>query len=229
MWQNLKLLCVFFDFNGVLIADTEACREADNRVIELAGGKAADLNTYRNQVVIPVINYYEKRGINRKVFLRRVAELAQVFHNYYETRAAKVRSRKNASHALKWLKAHSVDSVILSNHTVSGIKRQLERLGWHKNGLFKAIIANQELDKSFKNRTKKDRLQIYLNENDIPAAYCAIIGDSPEEIEIGKALGMETIAITHGYCATWRLREQKPDHLISNLGDLPKILAPRIR
>jgi phosphoglycolate phosphatase len=47
-----------------------------------------------------------------------------------------------------------------------------------------------------------------------------IIGDSPEEIEVGKAAGIKTVAITGGYYSTARLKASKPDFLISNLKEL---------
>lgn len=51
-----------------------------------------------------------------------------------------------------------------------------------------------------------------------------IIGDSPEEVEIGKDVGIKTVAITGGYYSTSRLRKSKPDFLINNLIELIRIV-----
>ena len=50
-----------------------------------------------------------------------------------------------------------------------------------------------------------------------------IVGDTEEEIEIGRELGLVTIAITDGMCSTSRLRSMKPDFLIDTLAPIPAI------
>jgi len=51
-----------------------------------------------------------------------------------------------------------------------------------------------------------------------------IVGDSLEEIEIGKNLGIKTVAITNGYVSTARLKAAKPDFLINTLTELIDIV-----
>jgi len=51
-----------------------------------------------------------------------------------------------------------------------------------------------------------------------------IVGDSTEEIEIGKRIGIKNVAITGGWVATSRLKNAQPDYLINNLGKLRSII-----
>ena len=87
----------------------------------------------------------------------------------------------------------------------------------------KDLLANTELDSSMKARNKKGKLNDYIKENNFKKSEVMIIGDSPEEVEIGKALGLRTIAIAGGYYSTSRLRKSKPDFLINNLIELIRI------
>ena len=44
---------VIFDWNGVLIADTRACLEADNYILKEFGGKPVSLKVYKDTIIIP--------------------------------------------------------------------------------------------------------------------------------------------------------------------------------
>jgi phosphoglycolate phosphatase len=216
----IKLLV--FDFNGVLIADTQACMAADNNVIKTFGGKPVNLKVYRDTIIIPAVNFYSTHGCNREELLKNSKRLGEVFHTFYEKRAAKIRGRKYAKKILKWLYKNNIDSIILSNHTVVGIDYQLKRLGMRD--YIKKLLANTALDSSMKGRNKKEKLIDYIKSNNFKKSEVMIIGDSPEEVEIGKDAGIKTIAITGGYYSISRLVKSKPDFLINNLIELIEII-----
>ena len=77
-------------------------------------------------------------------------------------------------------------------------------------------------DATFRKRGKGARLKEYLTRN--PVAKGMIIGDSEEEVEIGRELGLATVAITDGMCSTARLRAMKPDFLIRSLSQVPALV-----
>ncbi|PIS05447.1 MAG: hypothetical protein COT81_00935 [Candidatus Buchananbacteria bacterium CG10_big_fil_rev_8_21_14_0_10_42_9] len=51
-----------------------------------------------------------------------------------------------------------------------------------------------------------------------------LIGDAPEDIQIGQSLGIKTVGITGGYYSSARVKAAKPDYLIHRLEDLRRIL-----
>ncbi|MEX0596714.1 MAG: HAD hydrolase-like protein, partial [Candidatus Paceibacterota bacterium] len=51
-----------------------------------------------------------------------------------------------------------------------------------------------------------------------------IVGDTIEEVQIARHLGALVCSITHGNCSTNRLKEAKPDYLISDLGQIVNIV-----
>ena len=55
-----------------------------------------------------------------------------------------------------------------------------------------------------------------------------VIGDSPEEIEFGKELGVGTVAITNGYYSEVRLKMAKPDYLVHSLNEFQKIIMQQV-
>lgn len=217
---------IVFDFNGVLLADTQACLAADNHVLETFGGKPVNLKAYRDTFIIPAVNFYSLHGCDKNELLKNSQKLGNVFHTYYEPRAAKCRSRKGARELLKWLKGRSVTSVILSNHTVEGIEFQLKRLKLDR--YIDQVLANTRQDDSMKGRNKAEKLKQLIKNNHYKKDDVLIIGDSPEEIEVGKSLGIATVAITGGYYATRRLKQSHPDHLINRLSELKDIVTGKI-
>ena len=213
---------VIFDWNGTLLADAHACLDADNHVLQTFGGKPIDLNTYRKTVVIPAIDFLIQHGCDRNRLIKETKLLGNVFHHSYEPRASKVRTRINAHKLLHWLHRNKITSIIVSNHTVVGIESQLQRLKLEK--YFSKLLANTDLVSSMKKRGKKEKVEDYLKDTTFKKSEVTIIGDSPEEVEIGKHLGITTIAITDGLYSTPRLIKSNPDYLITNLKEVIDII-----
>lgn len=218
----MKIKQVVFDWNGTLIADATASMNTDNHILDVFGGRRVNLKTYRDTIVIPSIEFYVTHGCDREQLLSQSKKWGEEFHSHYEPRVAKIRTRQNAHELLKWLAENKIDSIILSNHTVVGINSQLKRLGIEK--YFSKLLANDALDGSMKGISKKEKLKIFFENSGLTQKEMIIIGDSPEEVEMGKSIGIKTVAITGGYYSTPRLRKSQPDYLINNLKELVGII-----
>lgn len=213
---------VAFDWNGTLFADANTVNESANHFIQQLGGKPVNLSFYRKHFQIPVIDYYTKVGLDREHILKNSKTRSQIFHDHYEQKALKLRTRQNAKNLLAYLKEEKIESVILSNHTVKGINIQLKRLKIEH--YFTKVLANNEIDSALKGLNKGARLVEYFKVEQIRAKNGLIIGDTAEETEIGKSLGMVTVSITHGHSTIGRLKAAKPDFLISDLKQVIPII-----
>jgi len=211
---------VTFDWNGTLLADTQACMDAGNHVIETFGGTPVPRKRYTEIFDFPSIDFYYAQGCDREVLL--IPESARVFHDFYEQRASKCRTRRGAREVLSWLNDEAIDSVILSNHMQDAIITQLQRLGIE--GYIAEVLANTELRDTQTGKNKIERMVDYLSRTNHDPANAVIVGDSPEDVGIGKTLGMGTIAITDGYFSTPRLRASNPDYIVGNLAEIIRIL-----
>lgn len=209
---------VVFDWNGTLIADTLACLSADNKILQVMGGREVDLKTYRDTIIIPAKHFYIEHGCSEKDLIDRAQEVSHIFHDTYESRVQNMRTRRGAKEILHWLDSHNIDVIILSNHTVEGIVYQLKKLGLES--YIKTVLANEAKDASLKYRNKQEKLRHYIDVNDLNPSDVVIVGDSMEEVEIAKAIGLTSVAITDGYYATSRLKASDPDFLITNLNQL---------
>lgn len=214
---------VVFDWNGTLLSDTRACLAATNEVLKLFKKKPLTLQAYRATINAPVIEFYVQHGIKRDHLVENTQELSHIFHTFYEKRAQHCRTRAGARATLIYLKRHNIQGIILSNHTVAGITTQLKRL--KLDGAITTVLANSALDTVVHGKNKLEKLQAYLRKEGIKPHETLIIGDSTEEIEVGKALGLTTVALCHGYYAEHRLRALHPDYVLGHLGELCAVLA----
>jgi phosphoglycolate phosphatase-like HAD superfamily hydrolase len=212
---------VVFDWNGTLLADTQAIVEGANKEFAVLKRPPITVAQYREHYQIPLARYFKSFGITEEEHKAHSMEMAKAFHEYYEARVAKARTRRGTNEVLRELKKIGVSQVILSNHTLEGIYLQLERLKLAQ--YFDAVLANEVIDGAhFKG--KKDRLIDYLSAHKIKSTQAVIVGDTEEEVYIGRELGMKTVAITGGHNSTKRLIAVEPDFLINKIVDLSQII-----
>lgn len=213
---------VAFDWNGTIFADTFAIYESNNESFKLLNIKPISFKTFQKYYDVPIKRFFMALGASEEDLDKKASQIANAFHSQYELRVAKVRSRAYAKELLKYLTKNKIRSVIFSNHILESIEKQLKRLKLDK--YFSCILANSRLESALLGRTKKEKLKKYMEENKLLVNEVLIIGDTVEEIEIGRELEVTTAAITHGNCSTVRLKKARPDYLISSLRNLIRII-----
>jgi phosphoglycolate phosphatase len=86
------------------------------------------------------------------------------------------------------------------------------------------VLANTDYGAAAKKRGKQEKLAVFLRRASYRRQDVVIVGDSPEEVEIGRALGIWTVAVTGGYYSAARLSECAPDALVGRLGQIKVVL-----
>lgn len=212
-----------FDWNGTLLADTMAEVVGVNEVLKRLNRSPIDLKALQATFDLPIANFYNNLGIDFDALERsgQALQMAKAFHARYEPAAAHARTRPGARHVLAALSKRGVTNIILSNHSVEGIYLQLERLNLLP--YFTTVLAHDDVVQNHLTR-KEQYMRQYFTTTRVAAAHVAIIGDTADDVKIGKTLGFRTIAITGGYNSTLRLKEAKPDVLISKLDELLPVL-----
>lgn len=212
-----------FDWNGTLLADTKVSWEASNICLEFFGRSPITLKHFRETFHFPVIHFYKLNGVDVDDMLARKAESNVIFQSAYERLAASARLRKGAKTILEWLKAENYEIIILSNYLTVKIEAHLKRLGI--THYFSHIDANTDDGTHIlQHTTKAERLQKFMTAHDFKPEHTTIIGDSAEEPEIAKHLGLTSIGITDGVITRARLRKAGPDYIVNNLEDVSRIL-----
>ncbi|MGH1456552.1 MAG: HAD family hydrolase [Alphaproteobacteria bacterium] len=212
--QNRKL--AIFDWNGTLIADTRPAWVASNECLKFYGKEPITFAHQLETFDFPIIHYYKRNNVDIDLVLKTKDEANEIFQDNYDRLAANARTRRGARALLDWLHAQEVTCIILSNYLTVKIEAHLERLNLRH--YFSFISANNCNGTSILNSTSKlERLSDFMTKRGYHSDNAFIIGDSKEEPDIGRHMGITSIGITGGCINERRLRGAKPDHVINSL------------
>ena len=220
----MKKLFVF-DWNGTILADTVPSWKAGNECLKFYGAKAISLKEHRETFFFPILPFYEKHGVSAETVLERRDEGNAVFQKAYERYAKNCRTRHGARALLQHLNETGVECIILSNYQTDKIEGHLERLKLDHH--FKYISAHDCGGTTIlQSTTKVLRLKSYMEEYGHNFEDTVIIGDTMEEPEIARALGITSIGITDGYISRRRLYEAQPDYIVHTLSGVLSLSKP---
>lgn len=212
-----------FDWNGTLIADTKPAWIASNACLEFYGVGPITYQKQRETFDFPILHYYKRNGCDIDRVLATKDEANEIFQREYDRLAAKARTRSGTRDLLEWLKNHNVDCMILSNYLTEKIENHLNRL--KIRDYFGHISAHNCDGTSILSATSKlERISDFIVKRGYQPKNAFIIGDSMEEPDIGRHMGITSIGITGGCITEKRLRKARPDHFITHLGQTKTIL-----
>lgn len=212
-----------FDWNGTLIADTKMAWEASNACLEFYGVEPITFERQLETFDFPIIHYYKRNGCDIDHVLATKNEANDIFQTHYDRLAEGARTRRYARQLLDWLHGNNVTCIILSNYLTVKIEHHLKRLGIRDK--FHFISANTCDGTSILSSTSKlERLSDFIVKRGYHPDNTFIIGDSMEEPDLGRKLGITSIGITGGCINEKRLKKAEPDHLIGSLSAVPAIL-----
>jgi len=75
-----------------------------------------------------------------------------------------------------------------------------------------------------KKKPAPDPIHVLIDEFNISPNAVIMIGDSPLDIQMGRAAGIRTCAVTYGYGMEDALKSENPDFLISDFIEIRKII-----
>ncbi|MGB9154348.1 MAG: HAD family hydrolase [Alphaproteobacteria bacterium] len=216
---------IVWDWNGTLLNDTDAVVFCVNAILAKVNHAPITAEFFRDIFLHPIDQFYRSVGLNEEE-LRQILDLERdAFHDYYNPMAQQVALHQGATEILQALKHNNVSSLIVSNHITDEITHLLKQHNIDHH--FDEVIAYISRGMQFRDMTKGQKLQDYIKANGLNGSNALIIGDTMEEIEIARELGMTSVAITGGVHAEHRLRAKEPDYVIHSLHELKPILQER--
>jgi phosphoglycolate phosphatase-like HAD superfamily hydrolase len=212
-----------FDWNGTILADSHITWRATSRCIEHVSGQRISRARYHETMTFPLIDMYLANGCDEARVNETMDEQWTLFMEEYNQGARTCRTRPGVRALLSWLDQKGVQSIILSNHVEHDIRSHLYRLRLADR--FHHVFAQSPENDSILYKTSKQaRLQTYLETHGFAPESVVMFGDSTEEPEIAKALGLICISVSGGAFSTPRLRAANPHHLVRKISDAIPIL-----
>lgn len=216
---------IVFDWNGTLFDDTQATLHCTNQEFALMGAGPVSLERLQETFSFPLIHFYERNGIDADTYLARAEDAGSHFLSCHAEAAKHCQLNQGAADLLAWGKANNITMMVLSNHYEVRLKAEMARFGIEP--YFKAISANVDIATVTHKMNKEERLRFLLDEYGYAPEHAVIIGDSHEEPEIARHIGLTSISITGGVLSKERLEACHPDYIIETLEEVPEILQNR--
>jgi len=120
-----------------------------------------------------------------------------------------------AGDVLDRLAARGLRLGIVSGGTRSRIERELVRMG--RRDTFCTLVCNEDVANR---KPHPEGLERAMREAGCDPAVCCFVGDTPEDIRMGKAAGVFTIGVTSGYVTADRLAASGADVLLPSVCEL---------
>lgn len=112
---------------------------------------------------------------------------------------------------------------LLTGNVVRGAEIKLTHYGvW--NFFEFGAFADDHHDRNELGKFARARAQERHGE-EFPPERIYVIGDTPRDIECGRAIGAKTVAIATGHYSMSELKAHAPDFLFEDLSDTPSVLA----
>jgi pyrophosphatase PpaX len=115
--------------------------------------------------------------------------------------------------------AHRYVLGVVSSGSRRRVPRQLRRLGLAR--LFATCVCGED---AHHRKPNPAPLRLALRQLRLPSEACVYVGDTPEDVEMGRRAGVRSIGVLGLFPTARRLRAARPDALLRSLDQLPQAL-----
>jgi len=212
----MKMVCI--DLDQTLVESNKAHALAFKKAFKEFG-----LEVPKAKEIIKHLQGDSAEVIIRKLFpklkIKEAREIAKT-HNYYvvnETYKLAKPIVKNVNQVLKRIKK-KFKLALISNCSKQEILALLKGAKINAN-IFDVIISKNEVSKP-----KPNPDEIFKAQNLIHSEAGYLVGDSVNDIKAAKMAGIKSIAVLTGNLPKKEILNAKPDYVIKDISELPKIL-----
>jgi len=210
---------IVFDYDGTIVQTLDVFKESLKELIRKLGFKPGDFSKGE-------FEYMAKR--TPKIWLPKILSkkpennrpdpsyVLEVFKRIYaENHLKLIKPVSGIYEVLSKLKKRGYTLVLTTGRVLVSkhVKEELRHLGLDK--YFDLVYVPNSSDKV---KTLSTIVKIFNTKE------CIIVGDSVDDIEAGKLLGLKTVAVLYGFTEKDELLKHKPDFVIENIEELLNII-----
>lgn len=115
---------------------------------------------------------------------------------------------------IKKLKDNGCSMAVVSSDSPKTLLPEMRE--WGLEGAFNEVITDVH--------DKTEGVNKILGENNHQKNEAVFIGDSNHEIEVARATGIKSVAVTWGFTSEEKLKAVGPDYIVHNIKELENIL-----
>jgi phosphoglycolate phosphatase/pyrophosphatase PpaX len=177
--------------------------------------------TYAPEEVISRFGLPEHGMLRRELGDRAdIEEAVDVFHQHYEAKHGSVSAFPGVDEMLRAIQAAGLPMGVMTGKGRVTLDITLENLGWAD--VFGSTVTGDDVTNQ---KPAPDGILKVAKELGVPPARCLYVGDSPVDIEAGKAAGMTSVAAAWHAHEVERLRAASADHWTETPADVVALLG----
>ncbi|HEV2884386.1 MAG TPA: HAD-IA family hydrolase [Pyrinomonadaceae bacterium] len=213
--KTASVTTLLFDWDGTLVDSAQLGLTAFERSFA-ALGLDFDHDVYQTVYSPNWYSVYEAMGLPKEKW-----ELADdLWIQHYGEQVAQPVA--GATETIAELKRRGYRMGVVSSGSDCRVKREISELGLVD--FFETTVCSEQMKNK---KPHPEGLHSALGVLDCPAESSCYVGDSPEDIEMGKRAGMLTIGVRSAYPTSWKLKSSAPDIYLESLAELPSYFPPR--
>ncbi|MBM3458709.1 MAG: HAD-IA family hydrolase [Armatimonadetes bacterium] len=205
-----RFRAVLFDVDGTLIDTADLIADALEHACRTHLGRTHDRNYYYSLIGKPALVQMEilGEGADPHPLLESAIE-------YYEAHAAEERAFPGALDTLAQLREVGIRVGLVTSKLRRELDPTLERIPLQR---YVSVIVTSDL--TTRPKPFPDPVYLALQTLQLPAEYVVFLGDSPYDLQSGRAAGVRTAAATWGPHPRETLAAEQPDLMAASFRDV---------
>ena len=199
---------LLFDWDGTLVDSAQLGLIAyEKSFAEL--GIPFDYETYCKVYSPNWLSVYEGLGLPRDQWER----ADELWTRHYDQQLAEL--VQNAAETIVDLRAKAYRLGVVSSGNECRVTREIEAHGLQ--GVFEVVVCHEQVENR---KPHPEGLEAAMRFLECAPEACGYVGDTPEDIQMGKRAGMLTIAVPSAYPTSWKLKHNEPDIYLESIDEL---------
>jgi phosphoglycolate phosphatase len=194
---------VIWDWNGTLLDDVPHAVDTINFLLEPRGLPLLSIERYREVFSFPIRQYYETLGFDLQA--ESFVGLCDQFIDRFMAKVGECPLAPGSRELLAQIKASGKKQSVLSATEQGTLHDMMSLFGLSHYFDFVFGIADRLAV------GKVQRGHELMRESDVPATRTLLIGDTDHDLEVGHALGISVLLVTHGHQSAARLKRLHHD------------------
>jgi HAD superfamily hydrolase (TIGR01509 family) len=199
---------LLFDWDGTLVDSAQLGLTAFEQSFA-ALGVEFDHEIYRAAYSPNWYSVYEAMGLPKEKW--QLADELWVQH-YGEQTAQPV---AGALQTIKDLKERGYRLGVVSSGNECRVGREIGQL--ELESVFEIVVCNEQMENK---KPHPEGLETAMRALGSASKATGYVGDSPEDIEMGKRANLFTVGVRSAYPTNWKLKSHNPDIFIESLAEL---------
>lgn len=209
MWYYFAMIKnVIFDWSGVVKDCVEDYLVIANKKLKHFGGKEISMEELKEEWCQPWMDFF------KKYIPAATIEEQEVFYKKAVSESPKAKSYPGIPELIKKLKNSGAKVFVVSSDYPETIFPEIKDFGLE--GVFDSVICEAH--------NKEEAVRKIVESSNLEKDSTIFIGDSNHEIEVGKKVGIKTVAVTWGFTSENKLKSHNPDFVVHSSEELEKVI-----